>query len=86
MMTIADQIYALVQTLPQEQAAEVLAFAELIRTQYQHSAQQTENFGLGSNRSKVLKQLYNITQNAPDVDPVVLIQEGRDDLTERVRF
>lgn len=29
-MTIAEQIYAIVKTLPQEQASEILTFAELI--------------------------------------------------------
>ncbi|HBL11087.1 MAG TPA: hypothetical protein DD379_06710 [Cyanobacteria bacterium UBA11162] len=29
-MTIAEQIYAIVQTLPQEQAREILTFAEFI--------------------------------------------------------
>jgi hypothetical protein len=31
-MTIADQIYSIVQTLPQEQASKILNFAEIIRT------------------------------------------------------
>lgn len=33
-MTIAEQIYALVKSLPQDQASEVLAFAESIRAKY----------------------------------------------------
>lgn len=33
-MTIAEQIYAIVKTLPQEQASEILAFAELIRSRH----------------------------------------------------
>ncbi|MBD2413484.1 hypothetical protein FACHB389_30285 [Nostoc calcicola FACHB-389] len=32
-MNIAEQIYALVKSLPQEQAREVLSFAEFIRNQ-----------------------------------------------------
>jgi hypothetical protein len=31
-MTIAEQIYSLVKTLPQDQASEILTFAEYIRT------------------------------------------------------
>jgi len=31
-MTIADQIYTIVQTLPQDRAREVLAFAEFVRS------------------------------------------------------
>ncbi|TVP62194.1 MAG: DUF2281 domain-containing protein [Nodularia sp. (in: Bacteria)] len=33
-MTIAEQIYALVNSLPQDQAHEVLTFAEFIRAKY----------------------------------------------------
>lgn len=34
-MTIADQIYELVKALPQEQASEILTFAEFIRAKHQ---------------------------------------------------
>jgi hypothetical protein len=33
-MTIAEQIYALVKSLPQDQASEVLTFAEFIRARH----------------------------------------------------
>jgi hypothetical protein len=33
-MTIADQIYSIVNTLPQEQASKILNFAEIIRTSH----------------------------------------------------
>ena len=33
-MAIAEQIYELVKSLPQEQASEVLTFVEFIRTKY----------------------------------------------------
>ncbi|WP_244944981.1 DUF2281 domain-containing protein [Nostoc sphaeroides] len=33
-MNIAEQIYALVKSLPQEQASEVLTFAEFTRTKH----------------------------------------------------
>jgi hypothetical protein len=33
-MTIAEQIYAIVKTLPPDQASEILAFAEFIRSKY----------------------------------------------------
>jgi hypothetical protein len=33
-MTIADQIYSIVKTLPQEQASKLLNFAETIRTSH----------------------------------------------------
>ena len=34
-MTIAEQIYELVKALPQEQASEILTFAEFIRAKHQ---------------------------------------------------
>ncbi len=33
-MTIAEQIYTIVKNLPQDQANEILAFAEFIRTKH----------------------------------------------------
>lgn len=39
MMTIADQIYALVKALPPEQASEVLDFAEFIRAKHSRAEQ-----------------------------------------------
>ncbi|AFZ58500.1 DUF2281 domain-containing protein [Anabaena cylindrica FACHB-243] len=41
-MTIAEQIYAIVKTLPQDQADEILTFAELIRAKHLN-ANQTVN-------------------------------------------
>jgi hypothetical protein len=39
MMNIAEQIYTLVQSLPQEQANEVLTFAEFIRNKHLNTSQ-----------------------------------------------
>ncbi|MBD1823886.1 DUF2281 domain-containing protein [Cyanobacteria bacterium FACHB-DQ100] len=33
-MTIAEQIYAIVKTLPPEQASEILAFAEFVQSKH----------------------------------------------------
>jgi hypothetical protein len=33
-MTVIEQIYAIVKTFPQEQASEILTFAEFIRAQH----------------------------------------------------
>jgi len=38
-MTIIEQIYAIVKSLPPEQASEILTFAEFIRTQHLNSNQ-----------------------------------------------
>lgn len=38
-MTIAEQIYELVKSLPQDQASEILTFAEFIRAKHQDANQ-----------------------------------------------
>jgi hypothetical protein len=38
-MTIAEQIYAIVKTLPQDQASEILTFAEFIRAKHLNANQ-----------------------------------------------
>jgi hypothetical protein len=42
-MTIAEQIYALVKTLPQDQADEILTFAEFIRAKHLNTNQTVKN-------------------------------------------
>jgi hypothetical protein len=42
-MTIAEQIYALVKTLPQDQADEILNFAEFIRAKHLNANQTVKN-------------------------------------------
>ncbi|MEG4852124.1 DUF2281 domain-containing protein [Microcoleus sp. B5-D4] len=41
-MTIIEQIYAIVKTLPKNQASEILTFAELIRAKYLNDNQSTD--------------------------------------------
>ena len=40
-MTVIEQIYAIVKTLPQNQASEILTFAEFIRAKYLNENQPT---------------------------------------------
>jgi hypothetical protein len=42
-MTIAEQIYALVKTLPQDQADEILTFAQFIRAKHLNNSQTVKN-------------------------------------------
>ncbi|MFM7364587.1 MAG: DUF2281 domain-containing protein [Cuspidothrix sp.] len=42
-MTIAEQIYAIAQTLPQDQADEILTFAEFIRAKHLNANQTVKN-------------------------------------------
>jgi hypothetical protein len=41
-MTVAEQIYAIVKTLPKDQASEILAFAEFIRAKHLSANQPTD--------------------------------------------
>lgn len=41
-MSIAEQIYTLVKTLPETQASEVLTFVEFVRNKERHSASEIE--------------------------------------------
>jgi hypothetical protein len=41
-MTVIEQIYAIVKTLPQDQASEILTFAEFIRAKYLNAHQSTD--------------------------------------------
>lgn len=41
-MTVIEQIYAIVKTLPQNQASEILTFAEFIRAKYLNAHQSTD--------------------------------------------
>lgn len=41
-MTIIEQIYAIVKTLPENQASEILTFAEFIRAKYLNGNQSTD--------------------------------------------
>ena len=86
MTTIAEQIYALVKTLPAAQASEVLVFAEMIRAKLSNSqanhpikpqVAQSTSFKASLNR------LHELTQDLSPVDPVDLIRVGREELDER---
>ncbi|MCU0543864.1 MAG: DUF2281 domain-containing protein [Oscillatoriaceae cyanobacterium Prado104] len=42
MMTVTEQIYAIVKSLPQKQASEILTFAQFIRAKYLNANQTTD--------------------------------------------
>ncbi|WP_341735882.1 DUF2281 domain-containing protein [Microcoleus sp. CAWBG640] len=41
-MTVIEQIYAIVKTLPQNQASEILTFAQFIRAKYLNANESTD--------------------------------------------
>ncbi len=88
MMTTAEQIYTLVKTLPQAQAAEVLTFVESIRTKIFNAGGAlispiAPNVSQSVSFRSALKGLHNLTDDLPAVDPVALIRAGREELDER---
>jgi hypothetical protein len=87
-MMIAEQVYDLVKSLPAQQASMVLAFAEFVCSRYVNPESEiaelfpaTEQKNLSFKVS--LQRLNNLTQASPAVDPVALIQSGREELDER---
>ena len=77
-MTIAEQIYKLVQNLPQDQASEVLTFAEFVCAKHLNTTSLNSIKSMDFKGS--LERLYDLTQDSPAIDPVVWIQEGRHEL------
>ncbi len=55
-MTIAEQIYELVKSLPQEQASEILDFAEFIRAK-SLNADRTDSTGVTSSWTELVNSL-----------------------------
>jgi hypothetical protein len=89
-MTIAEQIYLLVKTLPGEQADEVLTFAEFVCAKHQNAAQPTDHptsqCKSSASFKDSLKHLYDLTQDFPSADSVALVREGRGALSDRGGF
>ncbi|MEB3338292.1 MAG: DUF2281 domain-containing protein [Leptolyngbyaceae bacterium] len=89
-MTIAEQIYALVKTLPQDQAGEILTFAELVCAKHLNTPQpmreSVPNVTLSASFKASLRHLHNLTQDFPSMDPVALVWAGREELDERGCF
>jgi hypothetical protein len=89
-MTIAEQIYTLVKTLPQDQAGTILTFAEFVCAKHLNANQITSPTSLNNSQSASfrasLDRLHALTEDLPSTDPVALIQEGRDGLSDRGGF
>ncbi|KAM3115519.1 DUF2281 domain-containing protein [Phormidesmis sp. 146-33] len=89
-MTIAEQIYTLVRTLPQDQASTILMFAEFVSAKHLNANQTTSPTFLNNSQSASFKagldRLHALTENLPSTDPVALIQEGREELSDRGGF
>jgi hypothetical protein len=86
-MTIAEQIYAIVEILPHEQASEILTFAKSIRAKHLGSSQFIHEVDSETSQfisfKTSLRRLHDLTQDLPTVDPVALIRSGREELDER---
>ena len=76
-MTLADQIYTIVKTLPPEQATQVLTFAEVIRDQHLEEQPLPDPIEpSGSLLKDALGRLHSLTHDLPLGDPVSLIRLG----------
>jgi hypothetical protein len=80
-MTIIEQLYAIVKSLPQEQASEILTFAELIRAQHLNAKESIHKLIQGLrklqkdwNLSLLEKRLTNNTVNHIYVDDAYIYQ------------
>jgi hypothetical protein len=83
-MTLAEQIYTIVKTLPPEQASQVLTFAEAIRSQHLEEQPLPDPIELSGLLLKdALGQLHHLTHDLPLGDPVSLIRSGREALGQR---
>ena len=83
-MTLAEQIYTIVKTLPPGQASQVLTFAEAIRSQHLEGQALPDPIkNSGSSLKNALGRLYSLTQDSPLGDPVSLIQSGPEELDQR---
>ncbi len=89
-MTIAEQIYTLVRVLPPDQASKVLIFAEAIHAKFMNVGKSIDTAQPNSSKAVSFKaslhRLHQLTQDLPTVDPVALIQAGRDALDARGGF
>lgn len=86
-MTIAEQIYAIVEILPHNQASEILNFAEFIRAKHLETSQFIHEVDPETSQSVSFKtsprRLDDLTRDLPTVDPVALIRTGREELDEQ---
>lgn len=77
-MKVADKIYELVKTLPEEQASQVLVFIESLQ---QNSGARLENQTLVKQSDGFLSEYAGILKDSPNFneDPVELQRRMRDE-------
>lgn len=59
-MTIIEQIYEIVKTLPQEQASEILTFAKFIRTQHLNANESIATLDTSTHWFEVIATAYRL--------------------------
>lgn len=77
-MTIAEQIYTLVKSLPQEQANEVLAFAEFIGSKHSLGNSATNTVGTSLPWTELVDSLAGAwVDDFPSLESI-RVEEGQD--------
>ena len=82
MMTIAEQIYTLVKTLPQEQASEVLAFVEFICAKHLNANQPSSTVNSSIPWAELVNSLAGAWANEFPTLEDIRAGSGRDILRE----
>jgi len=81
-MTIAEQIYALVKNLPQEQASEVLTFAEFISSRHSIKNPLTNTADTSLSWTELVDSLAGAwADDFPSLESI-RVEEGQDILRE----
>ncbi len=81
-MTVIEQIYAIVKTLPQNQASEILTFAEFIRAKYLNGNPSTDTVdSLIPWQELVYSLAGNLAEDFPTLEEI-RAESGEDILRE----
>ena len=70
-MTIIEQLYAIVKTLPQEQVSEILTFAEFIRAQHLNAQESIATLDTSTPWAELVYSLAGTwTQDFPSLEEI----------------
>jgi hypothetical protein len=81
-MTVIEQIYAIVKSLPQNQASEILTFAEFVRAKYLNANQSTDTLDSVTPWTEVVYSLAGVwAEDFPTLEEI-RTESGEDILRE----
>jgi prevent-host-death family protein len=73
-MTVIEQIYAIVKTLPQNQASEILTFAQFIRAKYLNENESTDT--VDTSTAEIIAKFADYL-NADRGEPILITENGQ---------